>query len=129
VPARRYAEQMGVVVTFTPGTSLLRERDRPSALPIVGNGPPGTFVVFPDGLRVSLPTDQVVRADAGTGSVRVEFGGMVFQGARAEGLTFSRERELWPEAQLSPARSHTIILNPGWVQSIADDDGLVLWPS
>jgi hypothetical protein len=52
-----------LLIEFAAPSSLLRERDRPSAFPIVGNGPPGTFVVFPNGLRVSLPTDQIVSAD------------------------------------------------------------------
>jgi hypothetical protein len=103
---------------FARGTRLLRERDRPSELPIVRNGPPGTFVLFPSGLRVSLPTDQIVSADAGEDGAAVTFGGMRFVGETHEGLTFTRERELWPEAQLSPQRSHTMFLAPEWVQSI-----------
>ena len=52
-----------LLIEFAPQTSLYREPDRVSQLPIVRNGPAGTFVVFPDGVRVSLPTDQIVFAD------------------------------------------------------------------
>jgi hypothetical protein len=41
----------------------------------VEDGPPGTFVLFPHGLRVSLPTDQIVAADDDGGRARVAFGG------------------------------------------------------
>ena len=52
-----------LLVAFAAPSSLVVERDRPSQFPILGNGPPGTFVLFPGRLRVSLPTDQVVSAD------------------------------------------------------------------
>jgi hypothetical protein len=53
---------MLLLIDFAAPTSLLREEDRPSTLPIIGNGPPGTFVLFPNGIKVSLPTDQIVFA-------------------------------------------------------------------
>jgi len=106
----------------------LRERDRPSALPIAGNGPPGTFVVFPGGLRVSLPTDQIVSADDSSGHARVAFGGMRFVGLEGEQLVFVRFRELFPEDRLSPARSHTMRLDQRWVAALAVD-GRQVWPS
>src|SRR5262249_39855630 len=74
-------EPLPLLVEFAPGTRLFRERDRPSELPIVGNGPPGTFVDFPHGVRVSLPTDQIIFADDDGGAARVGFGGMRFEGA------------------------------------------------
>src|SRR4051794_25751909 len=92
------------IVEFISGTSLLRERDRPSQFPIVGNGPPGTFVLFPGGLRVSLPTDQIVATSGDGDRVRVEFGGMAFRGFNDGQLIFERVREMYPEDQLSPAR-------------------------
>jgi hypothetical protein len=52
-----HVEDVPLLIDFAAPTSLLREQNRPSTLPIVGNGPPGTFVLFPNGLRVSLPTD------------------------------------------------------------------------
>jgi hypothetical protein len=106
-------------IDFVTPTTLLRERDRPSTLPIVGNGPPGTFVLFPDGLRVSLPTDQIVFADDASGHARVGFGGMQFVGLDAGRLVFLRIRELFPEDQLSPARSHSMRLEAAWVSAIA----------
>ena len=117
-----------VLVDFAAPSSLLREQDRPSALPIVGNGPPGTFVIFPGGLRVSLPTDQIVFADDTGGYARVGFGGMRFVGLEGERLVFVRFRELVPEDQLSPARGHTMLLDPLWVGAISDD-GRLVWPA
>jgi hypothetical protein len=116
-----------LLIDFVAPSSLLIERDRPSMLPILGNGPPGTFVVFPDGLRVSLPTDQIVFADDGGGHARVGFGGMQFVGVSEGRLAFTRVRELLPEDQLSPARSHTMLLDPRWVDTLSVD-GHRAWP-
>ena len=96
-------------------------------LRIWGNGPPGTFVLFEDGLRVSLPTDQIVFADDTAGHVSVGFGGMAFVGLTEGRLTFLRVRELFPEEQLSPARSHTMLLEPRLVASIVVE-GRPAWP-
>jgi len=116
-----------LLIDFAAPTVILQEQDRPSSLPIVGNGPPGTFVVFPNGLRVSLPTDQIVFADDRGGHARVGFGGMQFVGLEAGQLVFVRVRELRPEDQLSPARSHTMRLDPQWVTAISID-GQPAWP-
>ena len=116
-----------LLIEFAPGTALYRERDLVSALPIVRNGPPGTFVVFPGGLRISLPTDQIVFADEAGSRVRVGFGGMSFAGTEEGRLIFFRIRELHPEDQLSPARSHKMILEPHLVSSIYVD-GRPVWP-
>jgi hypothetical protein len=115
-----------VTVEFKAPASLLRERDRPSMLPIVGNGPPGTFVVFPEGIKVSLPTDQIVFADDSGGRVRVGFGGMQFVGVDQDALVFVRVREILPEDRLSPARSHTMRLEPRWVARVTVD-GEPVW--
>ena len=115
------------VVEFAWGTTLVREDDRSSDLPIVRNGPPGTFVHLPQGIRVSLPTDQIVHADVGKGRARVEFGGMRFDGATDGQLVFSRVRELQPEEQLSPDRSVTMFLNPEWVSAVIVN-GSRAWP-
>jgi hypothetical protein len=119
---------MPLLIDFAAPTSLLREEDRPSRLPIIGNGPPGTFVLFPNGLKVSLPTDQIVFADDSGGHARVGFGGMQFVGLEEGRLVFVRIRELLPEDQLSPARSHTMHLNPQWVVTISVD-GRSIWPT
>jgi hypothetical protein len=116
-----------LLIDFVAPASLLREQNRTSELPIIGNGPPGTFVLFSDGLRVSLPTDQIVFADDSGGHVRVGFGGMRFVGLEGGRLVFIRVRELLPEAQLSPARSHTMLLDPRWVATISVD-GQSVWP-
>ena len=116
-----------LVVYFAAGTSLFREPELISQLPIVRNGPAGTFVIFPDGLRVSLPTDQIVTASKRVGRVRVGFGGMRFTGMKEGRLTFVRVRELRPEEQLSPDRSRIMTLEPSWVSSILVD-GCVVWP-
>ena len=117
-----------VVVEFASGTRLFRERDRASQFSIVGNGPPGTFVIFPDGLRVSLPTDQIVTADDASGRTRVGFGGMAFVGVEGRHLTFRRVRELHPVERLSPARSHVMTLDTLWVTQVVSE-GLRVWPT
>jgi hypothetical protein len=106
--------------------SLLRERDRASELPILGNGPPGTFVVFPNGRRVSLPTDQIVMAEETAGHVRVGFGGMRYAGTEEGRLAFTRVREMHPEEQLSPARSHKMLLEVEWVVTVIAH-GIRVW--
>jgi len=118
---------MALLIDFAAPTSLLREQNRPSTLPIIGNGPPGTFVLFTNGLRVSLPTDQIVFADDTSGHVRAAFGGMQFVGLEGDRLVFVRIRELFPEEQLSPDRSHTMRLDPQWVSTISVD-GRTTWP-
>jgi len=120
-------KRIPLLIAFVAPTSLLQERHRTSALPIVGNGPPGTFVLFPHGLRVSLPTDQIVCADDSGGYARVGFGGMRFVGPEEGRLLFVRVRELFPEDQLSPARSHRMLLDPHWVATISVD-GQRAWP-
>jgi hypothetical protein len=115
------------LVEFIRPTAVLREPQRPSQFPIVGNGPPGTFVLFPTGLRVSLPTDQIIVADDSDGYARVGFGGMQFIGLTDGRLAFFRVREMFPEEQLSPARSHTMLLDPRWVATISVD-GRLVWP-
>ena len=117
-----------LLIDFAAPTSLLREPHRTSSLPVVGNGPPGTFVLFPNGLRVSLPTDQIVFSDDTPGHVRVGFGGMRFVGSEMGRLVFVRIRELVPKDQLSPDRSHTMLLDPQWVTTISVD-GRPVWPA
>ena len=108
-----------VVVEFVAPTTLQREPDLAPGLPVLRNGPPGTFVHFASGLRVSLPTDQIVFAESTGSAVRVGFGGMRFGGKNDDGrLIFHRVRELFPEDQLSPARSHTMLLDPDWVAAV-----------
>ena len=126
MPAKHQMEDGSLLIDFVAPTSLLREPNRISALPVIGNGPPGTFVLFPNGLRVSLPTDQIVFADDTRGHARVGFGGMRFVGSKEGRLVFVRIRELFPEDQLSPDRSHTMLLDPQWVATISVD-GRTVW--
>jgi len=120
-------DDIPLLIDFATPSSIFREHNRISPLRIIGNGPSGTFVVFPDGLRVSLPTDQIVFADDTGGHARVGFGGMQFVGAEEGHLVFMRIRELLPEDQLSPARSHTRLLDSHWVTTISVD-GRRVWP-
>ena len=116
-----------LLIEFAPGSTLYRQLDIVSSLPIYRNGPPGTFVDLLNGPRISLPTDQIVLVDDAHGRVTVGFGGMRFAGLEDERLIFLRVRELFPEEQLSPARSHVMILEPQWVASVLVR-GAPVWP-
>ena len=65
-----------LLIEFVPGSRVYREPEVVPKLPIVQNGPPGTSIVFADGTKVPLPTDQIVFAEDGGGVARVGFGGM-----------------------------------------------------
>jgi hypothetical protein len=117
-----------LLVEFAAPSSILREENRISQLPIIGNGPPGTFVLFPHNFRVSLPTDQIVCADDADGHARIGFGGMQFVAHENGQLVFARVREVRPEDQLSPARSHTMRLDAQRVLSVLVD-GRQVWPA
>ena len=119
-------EDVSLLIEFASHTSIYHEQELVSQLPIIRNGPAGTFVVFPGGLRVSLPTDQIIFADDTGGCARVGFGGMQFVGFEGGRLVFVRIRELFPEDQLSPDRSHTMRLDPQWVATISVD-GRPIW--
>jgi hypothetical protein len=96
-------------------------------LPIVQNGPPGTFVLFADGRRVPLPTDQIVFAEDAGGVACVGFGGMSFGGLEDGMLVFHRVRDLQPDDRLSPQRGRRMTLEPRMVASLAVD-GERVWP-
>lgn len=115
-----------LLIDFAMPSSIFREENRVSALRIIGNGPPGTFVDFPNGLRISLPTDQIVFADDREGRARVGFGGLEFAGLEDRHLVFVRIRELFPEDELSPDRSHTMRLDVQWVAAVSVD-GRAIW--
>ena len=127
ISRQRHVDDIALLIDFATPSSIFRERDRISTLRIIGNGPPGTFVLFPNGLRVSLPTDQIVFADDTGGHARVGFGGMQFVGSEEGHLVFVRIRELLPEDQLSPARSHTMLLDSQRVATVSVD-GRPVWP-
>jgi len=101
-----------LLIEFVRGTRIYREPDVTGELPIVQNGPPGTFVVFADGETVPLPTDQIVFAEDGRGVARVGFGGMSPGGMEDGQLIFHRVRDLLPQEQLSPERGRRMTLEP-----------------
>lgn len=117
-------------ILFVAGTRVRREPPFSPGLPIVGNGPPGTFVVFQSrqsGREVPLPTDQIVETSDEGGAARVGFGGMRFDGIEGGQLVFRRIKDLWPEAQLSPERRQRMTLELDMVAAIFVEDRLV-WP-
>jgi hypothetical protein len=119
-------DDIPLLVEFATPSSIFREPNRISTLRILGNGPPGTFVLFPNGLRVSLPTDQIVFADDTGSRARVGFGGMEFVGSEDGQLVFRRVREILPDDRLSPDRSHTMRLESHLVATITAD-GRSVW--
>src|SRR5229473_1658420 len=106
---------------FVPGTRVYREPEVVPKLPIVQNGPTGTSIVFADGTKVPLPTDQIVFAEDGGGVARVGFGGMSAGGMENGQLVFYRVRDLQPAELLSPQRGRRMTLEPRMVASIAVD--------
>lgn len=116
-----------LVIRFILGARLERQAAVTPKLPIVQNGPPGTFVIFPDGRRLPLPTDQIVEARDGGGGAEVAFGGMSFEGLEEGLLVFDRVRDLVPEHLLSPERGRRMTIEPAMVRSI-DVDGKPTWP-
>jgi hypothetical protein len=100
-----------LLIEFVRGTSLYREPAIIPKLRIIHNGPPGTFVVFADGARVPLPTDQIVLAEDSSGGRARRFRRHEFWGdgrrpthlpssprPSASGAAFARA---WPEDDLS----------------------------
>jgi hypothetical protein len=116
-----------LVIEFSPGTRIRREAETVPQLPIVQNGPAGTTVVFGDGARVPLPTDQIVSIEHVDGAAHVGFGGMGFAGVEDGQLVFLRLRDLLPEALLSPERGRRMTLEPHMVTSVTVD-GKIVWP-
>lgn len=119
--------ELPLLIEFIAKTQLYREPEVVPKLPIVQNGPPGTFVVFSDGRKVPLPTDQIVFDDDTTGRARVGFGGMSFEGLEDGYLVFYRVRDLRPEEELSPQRGRRMTLEPQMVSAIYLD-GRKAWP-
>jgi len=116
-----------LLIEFVPGTRVQRQPDFVSKLPILRNGPPGTAVVFADGTKVNLPTDQIVFSEVTDGVARVGFGGMSAAGVEDGQLVFYRVRDLQPAEILSPERGNRMTLEPRMVTSVAVD-GRVVWP-
>ena len=117
-----------LLIEFVPGTRLRREPELTTHLPIVQNGPPGTYVIFAGGTSVPLPSDQIVFSDEGAAGARVGFGGMSFAGEEGGQLVFLRVRDLLPAELLSPERGRRMTLEPHMVASIRVD-GQRVWPA
>lgn len=117
-----------VLIEFVAGSHVVREPEVEAKLPIVRNGPPATFVIFPSRRRkISLPTDQIVRAEDSDGAARIELGGMRYAGIEDNKFVFHRERDLAPIETLSPERGMKMTLELGMVASIIAD-GRRVWP-
>lgn len=116
-----------LVIRFVTGTRVRREPPFSPGLPIVGNGPPGTFVVFQSGRQVPLPTDQIVESDDEGGAARIGFGGMRFDGIERGQLVFRRVRDLWPAEKLSPERGQRMTLEQEMVAAVFVE-GRLVWP-
>ena len=116
-----------LLIEFVPGTQVARQPDFVSKLPILRNGPPGTAVVFADGTKVNLPTDQIIFFEVTDGVARVGFGGMSAAGMEDGQLVFYRVRDLQPAELLSPERGLRMTLEPRMVTSVSVD-GRVVWP-
>jgi len=119
--------EIPLLIEFVVNTKIYREPQVVPKLPIVQNGPPGTFIVFADGRRVSIPTDQIVFSDDTGDRARVGFGGMRFDGIEAGYLVFLRVRDLQPPETLPPGRGRRMTLEPEMVSAIHLDGGEV-WP-
>ncbi len=124
-----------LLIVFVAGTTVEREPAFTTGLPVLRNGPPGTFVCFGhgfghgdgDGERVPLPTDQIVSSEVVAGCAHVGFGGMQFAGEHDGWLVFHRVRDLLPEAELSPERRRRMTLAPRMVTAIFAH-GRQVWP-
>jgi hypothetical protein len=126
----RAGPEIPLLIDFVEGSRLEREPDvAPRAsMPVVGNGPPGTFVHFATGRRIPLPTDQIILAEEIDGAARVGMGGMRFDGVVNGQLVFTRVRDLLPEHELSPERRDRMTLEPEMVATIVAD-GQLIWPA
>jgi hypothetical protein len=116
---------IALLIEFVRGARIYREAAVRPRLPIVQNGPPGTFIVFPSGARVPLPTDQIILAEDSEGVARVGFGGMRFEGVEGGQLVFRRVRDIAPQETLSPERGVRMTLEPWMIASVASYGRLV----
>lgn len=120
-------ETIPLIVEFTPGSRIRQEEEVVSELPIIQNGPPGTFVEFENGRQIALPTDQIVAHEDKSSGASVGFGGMSFEGMEGDHLVFWRVKDLWPEEKLSPERGIKMTLDPQVVSKIVLQ-GTEVWP-
>lgn len=122
-----------VVVEFVPGTRIHREEEadeglRPGLTTALRSGPPGTFVLFADGRRTAVPSEQIVASDDAAGRARVSFGGLSFEGVEEGGsLVFWRVQDLLPEEQLGFGSSERLALEADQVAAVWVQ-GTQVWP-
>jgi hypothetical protein len=118
-----------IVVEFVAGARVERAAEVVPRLPIVGNGPPGTLVVFADARRVPLPTAQIASIeDAGDAGPRIGFAGMTFQGLVEGQLMFLLVLDRAPTPRPARGQGSFMTLEPYMVASVSED-GHVIWPS
>jgi hypothetical protein len=122
-----YMNEFPLLIQFAPGSRILRESPYEPKLPIVQNGPSGTFVQLSDRRLIPLPTDQIVFADDSKGAAQVAFGGMQPAGMEGDELVFYRVKDLQPPEELSPQRGTRMTLQPEMVSAIRVA-GLIVWP-
>ena len=79
-----------LLIDFVAPTSLLREPNRNISTSGYWKRSARHLCPFPNGLRVSLPTDQIVFADDTRGHAEFGFGGMRFVGSKEGRLVFVR---------------------------------------
>jgi hypothetical protein len=79
-----------LVVEFARGSRIRREDADEISFTVSQEVLPVTFVQFPDGSQVSIPTDQVVLGEDSHGAALIGFGGMCFEGMEDEQLVFWR---------------------------------------
>lgn len=120
-------KEFPLLIEFAPGSRVMRESLYEPKLPIVQNGPSGTFVLFTDGTLVPLPTDQIVFASDSEGAAHIAFGGMQPEGMERDQLVFYRIRDLLPSHELSPQRGTRMTLEP-WMVSTIRVEGRIIWP-
>lgn len=118
---------MSTTLEFVPGSRIERQKPVKSALPLVRNGPPATWVVFADRMGIGVPTDQIVTAQDAAGAAHVQFGGMRFDGEDGTFLVFRRESEVRPEHELMPERGRELKIERARVARVLSGDR-VLWP-
>ena len=117
------AGELPLLVEFSPGSRVERACAVVSDLPVLQNGPPGTFVVFADGARIPLPTDRIVYTVVEDGgAARVGFEGIQYGGTEAGSLVFHRVQDLQPK------RGRTMTLEPHRVSFVLSR-GRRAWPA
>jgi hypothetical protein len=99
-----------VVIEFAPGSRLQNSEDSDALAA-------EAIVILKNGLRISVPADQIV-ASGSPGGVMLGLGGMSFEGMQDGKFVFWRVRDLLPEDRLSPDRGDKMTLDPAAISRI-----------